>query len=272
MTSAGLIRAVFSARREFDNPLGLVQSGGGAICRHRTFEMPTKCSVFHCNHPSVAKDLCATHYKRLKRHGDLEQTRPNDWGAREKHPAYKAWCGLRRYHHNDMPPHWRDDFWSFVKEVPAKPDGEAKAFRPNKQSPWASDNFYWREPVLDRKMREYKREYQRVWSQRARQTNKSYFKNADLKRTYGIDLSWYEAQHAKQDGKCAICCEPETAHIRGKTLSLAVDHCHDTGEIRGLLCRACNNAIGALKHDQKLLRKAIDYLGQPTTKPLGNDA
>jgi hypothetical protein len=234
--------------------------------------MPTKCSVFHCNQPSVAKDLCATHYKRMQRHGSFEETRPPDWGAREKHPAYKAWCGLRRYHRNDMPLHWRDDFWAFVKEVPEKPSKQSRAFRPNKEIPWGPDNFYWQESRVSDEYRKGRAAYMREWMSKTRTNNKDYFKSSDLKKLYGINLQWYEAQHAKQDGRCAICCEPETAQIRGKTLSLAVDHCHETGEIRGLLCRACNNAIGALKHDQKLLRKAIDYLQEPPTKPFENGA
>lgn len=234
--------------------------------------MPTKCSVFHCNHPSIAKDLCAMHYKRQQRHSALDQTRPKDWGAREKHPAYKAWCGIKRYHHLNAPKHWIDDFWAFVKEVPEKPNGESKAFRPDKTAPWSSSNFYWRETKIAGEARENRREYMRQWQRNARAANKSYYKNADLKKLYGIDLAWYEVQHDKQGGKCAICDQLETAQIRGKTLSLAVDHCHETGEIRGLLCRACNNAIGALRHDQRLLQKAIDYLQEPTTKAPENGA
>jgi hypothetical protein len=227
--------------------------------------MPTKCSVFHCNNPSVAKDLCATHYKRQQRHGSVEQTRPDDWGAREKHPAYKAWCGLRRYHRFDIDPSWVNDFWAFSQAIPDKPSEEAKAFRIDKLKPWSSDNFYWREPVLSKEQRKTRADYMREWQRHARKNNKSYFKSADLKKLYGVTIEWYKAKHDAQNGLCAICDQSEKAKIRGQQLSLAVDHCHNTGAVRELLCRACNNAIGALNHDPATLRKAADYLEKHTS-------
>ena len=90
--------------------------------------------------------------------------------------------------------------------------------------------------------------------------NPNYGKNAFLKRTYGIDLNWYNEQYAKQGGVCAICSKPETAIIHGKQVSLAVDHCHETGKVRALLCTTCNRGIGMLKHNRDLLQKAIAYL------------
>ena len=56
----------------------------------------------------------------------------------------------------------------------------------------------------------------------------------------------------KQDGRCAICGRMDK--------SLAVDHCHATNTIRGMLCRRCNLGIGALDDDPRLLRQAITYL------------
>ena len=62
----------------------------------------------------------------------------------------------------------------------------------------------------------------------------------------------YESKYAKQEGKCSICKESFD--------SLCVDHNHDTGEIRGLLCKKCNLGLGNLKDSLELLRNAIDYL------------
>ena len=100
----------------------------------------------------------------------------------------------------------------------------------------------------------------RMWSKTNRSANPDYFKDKDLKKNYGVTLDWYKEQYDKQDGACAICKQPETSVIRGKVLSLAVDHCHDTGKVRALLCSACNTGIGSLKHDRDLLQKAIAYL------------
>jgi hypothetical protein len=222
--------------------------------------MPQTCHVIGCNEPVVAKSLCNTHYKRFYRHGHTEPTRSEDWGKREKHPAYKAWCGLVRYHRERIPVEWLNDFWAFVKEIPEKPSAAARAFRPRSNEPWSANNFYWKEPRVSVEKRKNKAEYMRQWQKAMRAANPEYSKNADLKRNYGVTLDWYKEQHAKQGGVCAICSKPETAVIHGKQLSLAVDHCHDTGKVRALLCTTCNRGIGMLKHDRDLLQKLIAYL------------
>ena len=66
--------------------------------------------------------------------------------------------------------------------------------------------------------------------------------------------------YEQQNGVCAICGKPETKVQYGKIQPLTVDHNHETGKVRGLLCFNCNIAIGKLKDDIVLLEKAIDYL------------
>lgn len=222
--------------------------------------MPQKCHVIGCNEPVIAKGLCDKHRKRLERHGHTEPTRSEDWGKREKHPAYKAWCGLVRYHRLNIPTEWLTDFWCFVKDIPEKPSDNARAFRPKPEEPWSINNFYWKESRASVESRKERAEYMRQWHRAVRVANPDYFKNQDLKKYYGVTLDWYKEQYAKQDGACAICKQPETSVIRGKVLLLAVDHCHDTGKVRALLCSACNTGIGSLKHDRDLLQKAIAYL------------
>ena len=77
---------------------------------------------------------------------------------------------------------------------------------------------------------------------------------------YSLTQSDYDAMLFEQDCRCAICRRPETAIYKGSIKRLAVDHCHKTGKIRGLLCSHCNQAIGKLKDSPRLLRKAADYL------------
>lgn len=79
-------------------------------------------------------------------------------------------------------------------------------------------------------------------------------------RLYGLVPADYDALYEAQKGLCAICRHPETAMARGKVLRLAVDHDPDTGRVRGLLCGACNRAIGMMRHDPARLRAAVAYL------------
>lgn len=75
-----------------------------------------------------------------------------------------------------------------------------------------------------------------------------------LKKLYGMSPEEYSTLMAAQGGKCAIC---RSSCPRGR---LSVDHNHETGEIRGLLCRDCNRALGIFRDDPDRLRKAAEYL------------
>jgi hypothetical protein len=86
-----------------------------------------------------------------------------------------------------------------------------------------------------------------------------------LRRTYGIDVADYDRMFRSQGGVCLICNEPETALLRGKVRSLAVDHCHTSGKIRGLLCNACNNLLRCAKDDEATLLSAVEYLRRQAT-------
>lgn len=71
----------------------------------------------------------------------------------------------------------------------------------------------------------------------------------------------YDRLHAEQGGLCAICGLPETRiGTHGKVRMLSVDHDHDTGDVRRLLCGACNAMIGLAREDPKILESAIRYV------------
>lgn len=86
-------------------------------------------------------------------------------------------------------------------------------------------------------------------------------RNCQLRRDYGITLDDYEVMLKSQDGVCAICGDPPKG---GKTSSknLHVDHDHETGKVRGLLCNNCNLGVGKFRDDPLLMEKAASYMRQ----------
>jgi hypothetical protein len=79
-------------------------------------------------------------------------------------------------------------------------------------------------------------------------------------RKYGITKDRYDELLKYQDGKCAICNCAETVKLNGKLKRLAIDHCHQTNFVRGLLCSRCNVAIGNFNDNWILLDNALEYL------------
>lgn len=82
-----------------------------------------------------------------------------------------------------------------------------------------------------------------------------------VRNKYGITRAKYEAMLRDQGGVCAICLQPERALSRtGRVIRLAIDHCHETGAVRGLLCSTCNTAIGKLRDQPIVVTRAVLYL------------
>lgn len=78
-------------------------------------------------------------------------------------------------------------------------------------------------------------------------------------KTYGITAEEYQAIHRAQGGKCYICQRATGAKRR-----LAVDHDHESGYVRGLLCKTCNyRVLGHLRDDTEAFQRAIDYINNP---------
>lgn len=77
-----------------------------------------------------------------------------------------------------------------------------------------------------------------------------------LQYKYGITPDEYLKLHADQAGCCAICGIHESKTIK----RLHVDHCHDTGRVRGLLCAKCNTSIGQFEREPERLLRAYDYI------------
>lgn len=112
----------------------------------------------------------------------------------------------------------------------------------------------WRDANADR-YAAYRREYA------ARPERKRAMRDAYYRRTFGISADEFDVLLEAQGGCCAICRKrPERA------ASLHLDHCHDTGAIRGILCGRCNQGLGLFGDDVGMLDAAVRYLRQGVTR------
>lgn len=79
-----------------------------------------------------------------------------------------------------------------------------------------------------------------------------------MQSRYGLNQYQLDEMYKVQNNSCAICNRTDTGIERTKKLS--VDHCHITGEVRGLLCNWCNQGLGHFRDSPELLTKAVEYL------------
>ena len=100
-------------------------------------------------------------------------------------------------------------------------------------------------------------------AKRYRTTEKGRRKNRDtyLRANYGISIEDYEKMFAEQKGLCFVCNRPESRRAKsGVLMALDVDHNHQTGEVRKLLCHGCNVSIGFLEENPDRMRALAVYI------------
>jgi hypothetical protein len=158
------------------------------------------------------------------------KARFKDWYER-RYDQYKDGANAkRREAHSNLSPEERESYLE-KERLRSKTDGDRRA-DPEKRKTW------WREYGVKRPLR-------------SRQS------------MYGLSESRFEEMVAEQNNLCAACGQPETKLIRGKLSRLSVDHDHETGRIRGLLCAGCNSALGQVKDDANRLIKLLAYITRP---------
>lgn len=86
-----------------------------------------------------------------------------------------------------------------------------------------------------------------------------------IKMKYGLTKDNYDRLLLDQDGKCRICKKSDGGYLH-------IDHCHDTGKIRGLLCQRCNIGLGQFRNSVENLQNAIRYLSASLNEGHGNAA
>lgn len=99
--------------------------------------------------------------------------------------------------------------------------------------------------------------------QKHRAINPNWQREVDLKHNFGISMTEWNTMFDSQQGKCAICFR----HQSELNKNLRVDHNHQTGVIRGLLCATCNSGIGMLQDNAEILQNAYNYLNNQPLKP-----
>lgn len=112
----------------------------------------------------------------------------------------------------------------------------------------------WRRKWRD-KNRIKVREYARVWGKENREHLNNLAYRSDIKWRYGLNPDDYDKMFSEQRGLCYICGNPERNRKH-----LSVDHNHNTGIIRKLLCDVCNRTLGMVNESPELLEKMASYL------------
>jgi hypothetical protein len=162
--------------------------------------------------------------------------------------AFQAYRERTKEHRRDTFREWetknREKRAAYKRELRAK---KPRASTPEEREKRNAYNRAWRAANVE-KNRAYHAEWRRKHPERA---------VVDIERLrvreYGVTPERFAAMVAAQDGKCAICAKPPQG-------SFHVDHCHETGEVRDLLCGKCNRGLGMYHDDPRLLTRAAWYL------------
>ncbi len=203
-----------------------------------------ECSVVGCQKLAHSRTYCHMHYRRWYISGDVLKGQSDGWGKRGKNPHYHRWGEVKK---KISSTHLWREFWTFVKDIGQIPEYKCTLWPKDKNREVGPDNFYWKESIPSKD----KAEYARGW----RKANPDKARNNELKKSFGITLNEYNRILDIQNGVCAICYKKCELYN-----NLSVDHCHDSKKVRGLLCTKCNQAIGLLREDKKIMEAAINYL------------
>jgi predicted RNA-binding Zn-ribbon protein involved in translation (DUF1610 family) len=95
------------------------------------------------------------------------------------------------------------------------------------------------------------------WYDENMRGNPDRIQDKTLRRRYGITLEDFKEMKSEQGEKCASCGDSLVPGILTQ-----VDHCHETGKVRGILCKSCNGALGFLKDDPMRVSALLNYIGE----------
>lgn len=187
------------------------------------------CSMDACQKPVWAFGLCTMHYQRKRKHGD---------------PAVGA-----RVMASDM---------IEVDGVPSRRCRICGVVKPMGDFALSPTSRYGRRGDCKQCIAAQEK---RNWPHAGHRPSRdaAYKRDKRLRWIFGISLSDYSAMLLDQNGLCGICREPQAWNRREGDV-LVVDHNHATGKVRGLLCHACNQALGLFQDDPVRMQDALAYV------------
>ncbi len=208
------------------------------------------CQHEGCDRSAVAKGVCLKHYRAARR--ALTRTHsPKD--GRKRSPLYQRWNYFKRT--IGLVPAW-DDFWRFAAEVGDRPSPKHWLRPLTRHEPFGPNNCVWQETLPYR----WDDSADRSAYQKSLRAADDRYETRQTLRRYGLTTASYDALLEAQGGVCGMCKEPEKLLRYGKVQRLSVDHDHETGAVRGLLCVNCNKVLGHAHDRPEVLAAGIEYL------------
>lgn len=117
------------------------------------------------------------------------------------------------------------------------------------------------DPEYRKRQRQSSARWQRLNPEKVKISQRKKYLRTKAVKKYGIDEAMFNAMSENQDHKCAICGK----HANEQKKSMAIDHDHNTGKVRGLLCSSCNTALGNFNDSISNMKAAIGYLERHLT-------
>lgn len=221
------------------------------------------CSSSDCQRPARARGMCQAHYCRARKRGDFVPTprkSPKMAGPGQR-ACSESDCGRKYFSRGLCNAHYTKAYRRGELAMPAQIEIRFDRHSLQNIDPERkvadciicgvgvrvrirADHHPQCWTVEQRRRRRQKRTTRQVVSREQR-----------LKLRYKLRPGEYEALLAAQGGTCAICLQPPP-------YKLFVDHCHETGRVRGLLCAPCNSGLGMLRDRPERAARAAIYLAQ----------